>query len=63
MENEIAVKKVCFGVKNFLPVIQEGEFAFTWDRHQSELKDQKGLPKDRRNSELIKRLMNKTCNH
>ena len=49
-----------FGVKNFLPVLPEGEDAFTWDRYQSELKEQSGLPKDRRNSDLIKRLMYKT---
>ena len=47
-------------MKNFLPVLQEGEDTFNWNRYQSELKDQSGLPKDRRNSELIKRLMNKT---
>ena len=60
VENEISVKKACFGVKSFLPVLPEVEDAFTWDRYQSELKEQSGLMKDRRNSELIKRLMDKT---
>ena len=53
MENEIADKKAYFGVKNVLPVLPEGEDTFTWDRYQSELKEQSGFPKDRRNSELI----------
>ena len=60
MENEITVKKAYFGVKNLLPVLKEGKNGFTWYRYESELKDQSGLPKDRRNSELIIRLMNKT---
>ena len=60
VENEISVKKACFGVKNFLPILPEGENGFTWERYQSELKEQSGLPKDRRNSELIIRLMDKT---
>ena len=60
VENEIFVKKACFGVKNLLPVLPEGEDAFTWDRYQSELKEQSSLAKDRRNSELTKRLMDKT---
>ena len=47
-------------MKSFLPVLPEVEDAFTWDRYQSELKEQSGLMKDRRNSELIKRLMDKT---
>ena len=60
VDNEISVKKACFVVKNFLPVLPEGEDGFTWDRYQSELKEQSGLPKDRRNSEFIIRLMDKT---
>ena len=56
MENELSVNKACFGVKNFLPVLP----VFIWDRYQSELKEQSGLRKDRRNSELIKRLTDKT---
>ena len=63
MENEIAVKTVCFGVNIFLPVLPEGENAFTWNRYQGELKDQSCLRKDRRNSELIKRLMDKTFSY
>ena len=53
-------RRALFGVRNVLPVLLEGEDAFTWDRYQSELKEQSGLPKDQRNSELIKRLMDKT---
>ena len=60
MENKISFKKACFGVRNVLLVLLEGEDPFTWDRYQSELKEQSGLPKDQRNSELIKRLMDKT---
>ena len=47
-------------MKNFLPVLPEGEDAFTWERYQSELKDQSGLPKSRCSSELIKRLLDNT---
>ena len=36
-ENEITIKKTCFDVKYFLPVLPEGEDAFTWTRYQSEL--------------------------
>ena len=53
-------RRALFAVRNVLPVLLEGEDAFTWDRYQSELKEQSGLPKDQRNSELIKRLMDKT---
>ena len=57
---KLLLRKVYFGVKNFLPVLPEGEHAFTWARYQSELKDQSGLPNDQRSNELIKRLTDKT---
>ena len=47
-------------MKNFLWVLPEGKDGFTWYRYERELKEQSGLPKNRRNSELIIRPMDKT---
>ena len=56
-------KRMCWGMKNFLPDLEEGEDELTINRYKDDLKSQARYTEKRQNKELVKRLMSKTFPH